>query len=123
MTPLLVAVGTAIALLGWAIVVTVKRAREIQVLAERGRPAHGRVVDRRATRPRGGHRRNYRVQLMYEMPDTGERRRWIGVSSSEWEQLLPGTPVDLVYLPDKPAVFALRSLVDRARRTRGSAQN
>lgn len=102
-----------------AIVAVVKRGREMQSLVEHGRVARGRVAARRATAPRGGSRRNKRVQLMYELPDTGEFRRWVSVTSQQWQEMTEGAAIDIVYLPGKPSVFATRVLVNHARRTRG----
>lgn len=122
MSSVLVAVGLVVVFFVGAVVTVMKRGREVQALAERGRLARGRVTARRSTAPRGGRRRSHRVQLMYEMPDTGERRRWIGVTSGQWEQLTEGVAVDVVYLPDSPDVFALRGLVNDARRAKGMSE-
>lgn len=99
-------------LLAWQVV---RRAREVRALAERGRPVSGRVVDRRARHSRGTAGRHRRVKLAYERPDTGPQSRWIVVTRSEWEALVEGAAVDLVYLPERPSVFGLRSLVNHAR--------
>jgi hypothetical protein len=96
-----------------------KRAHEVRALAERGRPVSGRVVDRRARHSRATAGRHRRVKLAYERPDTGPQARWIVVTSSEWETLVEGAPVDLVYLPERPSVFGMRSLVNQARDAMG----
>jgi hypothetical protein len=101
-----------------AIATVVRRSREVQALADHGRVARGRVADRR-TVARGGSRRGRRVLLTYEQPDTGQRQRWISVTTDQWSQMSEGAAVDVVYLPEKPDVFATRSLVNDARRAKG----
>ncbi len=97
----------------------VKRGTEIKALIERGRPVTGRVIDKRARHSKGSAGRHRRVKLSYERPDTGPRERWIVVTRQEWDTYAEGAAVDLVYLPDRPSVFATRALVNHARTAKG----
>ncbi len=113
--------AAVLAVTGLAVWLLFRRGLEMYALTQRGRPVSGRVVERRARHSRGTAGRHRRVKLAYERPDTGPRSRWMVVSRSEWETLVDGAAVDLVYLPDRPSVFALRSLVNQARAVRGLA--
>ena len=96
-----------------------RRGLELKHLADRGRPVTGRVVDKEARHSKGNPGRYRRVQVAYERPDTGAHARWIVVNREEWEVLVEGAPVELVYLPDRPAIFATRTLVNQGRAAKG----
>ncbi len=104
-----------IAIVGAAVFLAVQRGKEIQSLAERGQMVRGRVVGRRARHSKASAGRNRRVKLAYDAPDGSIHERWIAVTIGEWDALEEGKPVELVYLPEQPSVFAMRSLVNHAR--------
>lgn len=117
----LAVVGLAVVALAVAAWVLVQRSGEVAALAERGRPITGRVVERRARHSRGSAGRYRRVKLAYELPDGSRHERWISATREEWETLRDGEPVDLVYLEDRPKVFAMLRLVNLAREAKGLA--
>jgi hypothetical protein len=110
------ALAAAFAVGVWLVV---RRAGEVRALAERGLPVTGRVIEKRARHARGSAGRYRRIKLAYERPDAGRHERWISATPGEWESLREGEPVDLVYLGDRPAVFATLRLVNLAREAKG----
>jgi hypothetical protein len=72
-------------------------------------------------RSRGGGSGRRRGGLAYELPDDSRHERWISATREEWETLKDGEPVDLVYLEDRPKVFATLRLVNLAREAKGLA--
>lgn len=96
-----------------------QRGLELRALAHNGRRITGRVAERRARHSQASAGRQRRVQLEYTHADAGVQRRWIAVSMEEWERLQADAPVELVYLPDRPSVFAMLTLVNRVRAAQG----
>jgi len=101
--------------------VIVQRGGEVRALAERGQAVRGRVTGRQARHSKGSAGRYRRVKLAYDGPDGTTHERWIAVTQSEWDSLEEGVPVDLVYLPERPSVFAMRTLVNQARAAKNMA--
>ena len=95
-----------------------RRKRDLAALAERGQVTAGKVAAHSRISSRRG-RQHKRVHLMYERAETGPRRRWVTVTQREWDRLPEGALVDLVYLPEKPSVFATRTHVNAMRVARG----
>jgi hypothetical protein len=116
---LVVLVSVLLASLLVAVWLVVQRGFELKALVERGAPVVGRVAARRARHSRATAGRHRRVKLTYERPDTGPQARWMVVTREEWDTLVEGASVDLVYLRDRPSVFALRTLVNHARTAKG----
>lgn len=115
----LAVVGLTVVGLAVAVWVLVQRSGEVKALAERGLPITGRVVAKHARHARGSAGRYRRIKLAYEPPEGGRHERWISATRQEWEALHEGEPVDLVYLEDRPAVFATLRLVNLAREAKG----
>jgi len=100
---------------GCAIYAVVRRGLEFQALAREGVDADGWVVSKRSfARGRAG---ALKYQVTYGYRDGAGRvhRRAGFVSEELWRQLAPGGVVELVYLPRKPTVSALRAEVLVAR--------
>lgn len=115
---LLLLIPVVLAMPVLAMAAIARRTRDMAALAERGHVTAGKVAAHSRINSRRG-RRYKRVQLMYERSDTGPRRRWVTVAHKEWDHLPEGALVDLVYLPEKPAVFATRTHVNEMRTARG----
>ena len=119
MTGALLLLLAALAIPAISIGTMIRRGREIRMLAERGRVGRGRIVGRvrHAYRGRPGGIR--RIELAHDAGGSGDSRRRITVTARQWETLDVGASVDVVYLPDRPEVFATLDLVNRARRAKG----
>jgi len=115
-------IGSALSILavpivfaGYALYAVVHRALEVQALAREGVEVDGRVVGTRSfARGRAG---ALKYQVTYEYRDGAGRvhRRTGFVSEELWRRLAPGAAVELVYLPRKPGVSAMRAEVLAAR--------
>jgi hypothetical protein len=111
-------VGSALSVLavpvllaGYAIYAVVRRALEFQALAREGLEVNGWVVSTRSFAR--GRASALKYQVTYEYRDgAGRVHRGTGFVSEElWRRLAPGDALELVYLPRKPGVSAIRAEV------------
>ena len=100
---------------GYALYAVVHRALEFQALAREGVEVDGWVVGTRSFAR--GRASALKYQVTYEYRDgAGRVHRGAGFVSEElWRRLAPGDAVELVYLPRKPGVSAMRAEVLAAR--------
>ncbi len=93
------------------------RGLQIRQLALRGVPVTGRIVRRLASGKPGGISRNRRLVFSYVGPDGREYRRAASVTAAVWQRYRDGDSIELVCLPERPAVCAEASVVAAARAT------
>jgi hypothetical protein len=100
---------------GYALYAVARRGLEFQSLVREGVDADGWVVGKRSFDR--GRASALKYQMTCEYRDVAGRthRRTGFVSEELWRRLAPGDAVELVYLPRKPGVSALRDEVVAAR--------
>ena len=99
-----------------ALAVTLRLA-QLQELAKRGVLIIGTVVERKAMvvggMPRLSNAR--RIQYIYKVSSGAEYKATARVSPTEWGRLAEGGAIELVYLPDRPRVCAVKEAVEKVR--------
>jgi hypothetical protein len=91
------------------------RGLQMRQLALRGVRVTGKFVRRLATGKPGGISRSRRLVFSYTGPDGREYRSATSVTAAVWERYRDGDSIDIVCLPDRPAVCAQASMVEAAR--------
>lgn len=93
--------------------------RELQMreLAARGVLIIGTVLERKAMLPGGLPRLSNarRIEYIYKVNTGAEYRASARVSPAEWGRLAEGGAIELVYLPDRPRVCAVKEAVEKLR--------
>jgi hypothetical protein len=102
-------------LIGYALYAVVRRGFEMRRLATEGVETSGTVTRKVTFRGRGSHRR-YQITYAYHDAFGREHSRRSVVSRELYDSLEVGSPVTVVYLPDRPSVSGLLSDVEDARR-------
>lgn len=119
MTPFVVLFVALVVLACVGVFTVMRTGLQLKSLVEGGRAARGRVLARRQRPRRQGMGSEHRIQIGFDLPTTGAQRRWISATASQWESLTEGAAVDIAYLPDKPQVFLLLTMVNHARHAKG----
>jgi hypothetical protein len=102
-------------LVGYALYEVVRRGFEMRRLATEGVETSGTVTRKVTFRGRGS-RRRYQITYAYHDAFGREHSHRSVVSRELYDSLEVGSPVTVVYLPDRPSVSGLRSDVEDARR-------
>lgn len=100
-----------VAILVWRVV---RRGYQMKDLVERGRPVTGEVVNKVKFRGSSSVRNRY-LRYRFRAGDGKYYSHKIAVGAGDYNALEPGDPIDLVYLPDRPAVSATAQMVETVR--------
>jgi len=96
---------------GYTVYVLIRRGVEMRWLAEEGVETTG-TVTRKLMFPR----RRYQIKYAYTDSSGNQHHRTSFVSRETYDHLEVGSPVKVVYLPQRPSVSGLLSDVEDARR-------
>ncbi len=91
-----------------------RRALQARDLAQRGVPVTGEVVSKYTDRMSKIRTRHLRYK--FTAADGHEYSHRIMADVDDYHSLDEGDPVELVYLPDKPTVSAMKGMVDIVRK-------
>jgi hypothetical protein len=119
MTPFVVLAAAIVVLVAVGVFTVMRTGLQLKALMTHGRVARGRVLARRQRPRRQGMGGERRILIGLDLPGSEGAQRWISASASQWESLTEGAAVDVVYLPDKPRVFLLLTMVNVARQAKG----
>jgi len=105
-------------ILGGVIFLAMQRAMEIKKLVERGLTAQGKVTGKRSvTAPRTSTRRQ-KLDYRYTDNQGAEHSNTTTLTYTEHNQYQVGDSIEVVYLPERPGISALKSFVDLARQAK-----
>lgn len=105
--------GIFLITLGW-IASFVWRGQQLRKLVESGVPTQG-TVERIWSYSGAASVRNFRLRYAFHAPDGHRYSRAISITAGEKTHYREGQSVEIIYLPEKPGVNALSTLVDQAR--------
>jgi hypothetical protein len=90
---------------------------QMRELAARGVLIIGTVLERKAMLPGALPRLSNarRIQYIYKASTGAEYKATARVSPAEWGRLAEGGAIELVYLPDRPRVCAVKEAVEKLR--------
>jgi hypothetical protein len=93
------------------------RLAQLRVLAQRGVLIIGTVLERKAMLPGGLPRLSNarRIHFTYRVSNGAEYKASSRVSPAEWGRLTEGGAIEIVYLPDRPRVCAVKESVEKLR--------
>lgn len=113
------AIATILLLLiiGMVVLAIFLRIIQMRELAARGVLIIGTVVERKAMLPGGLPRLSNarRIAYIYKVSTGAEYKATARVSPAEWGRLSEGGAIELVYLPDRPRVCAVKEAVEKLR--------
>jgi len=93
----------------------VRRGLEMKRLCDQGIETTGRVVEKRSLAGHGNGARQKKIVIHYRDRFGTEHSRTSSVAISVYEQYEVNDPIDVVYLPDSPAISSPKYLIDQCR--------
>jgi hypothetical protein len=107
-------IGLAILLVIFAVIV--RRGLQMKALAHDGVPGQAEIVLKHRRRTSPGHQTAGYLKYQFDAPLGQTLTNRIAVSEEVFSKYEVGDPIDIVYLPDKPAVNGARYMVNLSRK-------
>ncbi|QGX41457.1 DUF3592 domain-containing protein [Permianibacter aggregans] len=100
-----------IAVLFGIVIVVIVRQRQMAKLVERGREAQAQVVSCRVFNSNGP--RTLRIRYQFRDQHGQEHHNTVTQTAADSDELKPGDPFPIVYLPDRPRISASKALIEQ----------
>jgi hypothetical protein len=105
----------ALLIVGYMLVRILQRGLQMKALCHRGVLIRGVIIDHTSFRSGSGLSR-HTLRYEYTLPDGRRFTHQLAAGTDEVQRWPVGTALDVVYLPERPAVSGTRDLVNQARK-------